>query len=96
MINQTKAKILAVNYLIQIWTIEGDNFVILDEYTIEKEFGWIFFYSSQKYEETNNINHALAGNAPIIVNKFDDSLHITGTAFDIEHYIAEYEANLST
>lgn len=95
MINQTEARILAADYIFYTWTIEGDNFVILDEHTIEKEFGWIFFYSSQKYEETDNISYALAGNAPIIVNKFNSSIHITGTAFDIEYYIAEYEANLS-
>lgn len=84
-----------MEHILQNWNIKGDEPIILDEHTIEKEYGWVFFYSSQKYEETNNFSDALAGNAPIIVNKFDHSIHITGTAFETEHYIAEYEANLS-
>jgi sulfate adenylyltransferase subunit 1 (EFTu-like GTPase family) len=94
MLNKNEAKNLAMNYILQIWNLKGDKPIILDKYTIEKAFGWVFFYSSKKYEETGKISYALAGNAPIIVNKFDGSLHITGTAFETDHYIAEYEANL--
>jgi len=54
--------------------------VVLDDATIEKEYGWVFFYQSKKYLETGKINDALAGNAPIIVNKRTGELIKTGTA----------------
>ncbi len=34
--------------------IPEQNPVILDEHTIEKEFGWVFFYQSKQYIETND------------------------------------------
>ena len=76
------------------WNIEDDEPVILDEFTIEKDFGWVFFYQAHRFIETEIFSYCLAGNAPIIVNKFDGSSHYTGTALETEHYIAEYENNL--
>lgn len=64
--------------------------VILDEYTREEDFGWVFFYQSKQYGETGDFRFALFGNAPFIVNKRDGSLHTTGTAQTIEHYIENY------
>ena len=67
------------------------GFVILDEHTIEKPWGWVFFYDSRKHVETGDVQFAIAGNAPYIVNRLDRSIHVTGTAKAIEHYISEYE-----
>lgn len=67
--------------------------IILDDCTIEKEWGWIFFYSSKKWVETNDVQYAIAGNAPYIVNRFDGSIHETGTARSIEYYIDIYKGN---
>lgn len=66
------------------------EFVILDEHTIEEDFGWVFFYQSKQYLETNDFRFALAGNAPYIVNKLDGSIHVTGTAHPTEYYIQNY------
>ena len=65
--------------------------VVLDEKTIEKEWGWIYFYQNKKYLETGDFRHMLGGNAPYIVNKSTGKFVVTGTAFDIEYYIKEYE-----
>ena len=64
---------------------------IIDNETIEKEYGWVFFYQTKDYLETGNIVDALVGNAPYIVNRFTGELIETGTANPIEDYIAEYE-----
>jgi hypothetical protein len=64
--------------------------VILDEDTIETEFGWVFFWNSKLYQETGEFKHALAGNAPIIVDRQDGSLHETSTAYAIEEIIESY------
>ena len=64
----------------------------IDDETIEKEYGWVFFYQTEKYLRTGNIIDALAGNAPYIVNKYTGELIETGTANPVEEYIAEYES----
>ena len=65
---------------------------IIDDETIEKEYGWVFFYQTKDYLQTGDIVDALAGNAPYIVNKYTGDIIETGTANPIEDYIAEYEA----
>ena len=69
--------------------------VIVDEHTIEKEWGWVFFYNSDRYLKTREVRYALAGNAPYIVNRRTGDVRVTGTAHPIEHYIAEYERELA-
>ena len=64
---------------------------IIDNETIEKEYGWVFFYQTKEYLKTGNVLDAVVGNAPYIVNKFTGELIEAGTANPIEDYIAEYE-----
>ena len=68
--------------------------VVVDKLTIERSWGWVFFYNTQRYLETRNFRDALAGNAPFIVNRYTGELRVTGTAHPIEHYIAEYKRSL--
>jgi hypothetical protein len=68
--------------------------VVLENETIEKEWGWVFFYQSKKYMETKNFQHLLAGNAPYIVNRMSGDVLSTGTAYPIDHYIEEYKKTL--
>ena len=70
------------------------DLVIQDSETIEKEWGWVFFYQSRKFIESGDFRDMVVGNAPYIVNKESGDLHITGTASDIFHYINEYEKSL--
>ena len=68
----------------------GFEIAIIDEHTMETEFGWVFFYQSQKYVETRDTMHALVGNAPLIVDRRDGSIHVTGTGRPTEYYIENY------
>ena len=67
---------------------------IMDRETIEKEYGWVFFYQTQEYIKTRDLVDALVGNEPYIVNKYTGELIETGTANPVEDYIAEYEAQM--
>ncbi|MBN9694108.1 MAG: hypothetical protein J0M24_28035 [Verrucomicrobia bacterium] len=62
--------------------------VILKEY--DYEFGWVFSYNTEQYVATGDRSYALAGNAPIIVDRADGQLYGTGTAYPLDHFIAEY------
>lgn len=67
--------------------------IIRRDLTIERPFGWVFFYDSKRHVETGDFRDALLGNAPLIVDRRDGSVHITGTANTVDYYIAEYEKN---
>jgi hypothetical protein len=69
--------------------------VVDDGQTIEKEWGWVFFYNASEYLKSGNTDEGLMGNAPYIVNKITGEIIETGTAYDIEHYINEYESKLT-
>ena len=73
---------------------EGLVFEILDEETIERDWGWVFFYDSAEHQEVGGYQDALAGNAPYIVNRKTGELIATGTALPIEDYISDYEKTL--
>jgi immunity protein 35 of polymorphic toxin system len=67
---------------------------ILDDMTMDRPYGWVFFYQSARFLETRNPLDQFAGNAPLIINRFTRELRCTGTAHPTEHYLAEYEATL--
>jgi immunity protein 35 of polymorphic toxin system len=71
------------------------DLVVLDDCTIEREWGWVFFYTSDRFLKTGDFSYGLAGNAPYIVNRDTGELLTTGTANPIDYYIAEYERKLA-
>ena len=71
---------------------ECDSWIVFLESTIERRFGWVFFYGSRLYSETGDLRYAVAGNAPFIVDRHTGAIVPTGTAEPVERYIAEYEA----
>jgi hypothetical protein len=88
--NKQEAQILAEQHLskMQIWP--PTELAILDEHTIETDFGWVFFWNSKRYLETDEFQYALAGNAPLIVDRRDGSIHETSTAEPIEDIMERY------
>jgi hypothetical protein len=62
----------------------------------EHDFGWLYFYDSSAHVETGRPSDAVIGNAPLIVDKADGKLYITGTAHPIEHYLDEYRRGIRT
>ena len=58
----------------------------------EFDVGWVYFYDSKLHHESGETRHAIAGNAPILVDRSDGSIHHTGTARPIAEYIERYKA----
>ena len=88
-VEKTKAKEIAFAKILNGWRIDGDEPIIFDEHTIERDWGWVFFWGSRKFEETQDFKYALAGNAPILVKCVDGSAHFTTTAIPVEEYLEE-------
>src|SRR5687767_13922093 len=70
-----------------------DQAVVMPEHTIAKPYGWVFFYQSRTYVQTGDDAHFLLVNAPLIVDREDGRVHVTGTARPVEHYLSEFEAS---
>jgi hypothetical protein len=92
MIDRAFARRIVAEHIDEGWrTADGVTPVVMDDRTIEREFGWVFFYQSQEHLDTGDLGTVLAGNAPLIVDRRDGSIHPTGTAYPVDRYIAEYE-----
>lgn len=68
-----------------------DELVIDGEEIIETDFGWVFSYDSKKFLETGELIYASVGNAPIIFDNRDETIHVTGTAHDVDYYIDQHK-----
>jgi immunity protein 35 of polymorphic toxin system len=72
--------------------VPGDRLVVVDDETIEKPYGWVFFYQSGRFLETGELGFALAGNGPVVVLRADGSLHHLGCAEEPAASIERFEA----
>jgi hypothetical protein len=91
MIDKETARKLAYKYLNSTNPHVKDEIIIRDEYTIEKEYGWIFRYNTKTYIETGDYGKSLIGGGPLIVEKSDGSLEMLGSAYSPEDQIRWYE-----
>ncbi len=83
---------VAREYLREMEQHVGLELVLLRDQTREEPFGWIFCYDSKSSVEMGNFSDSLVGNAPIFVTREDGAVHVTGTAFPVETYIANFTA----
>jgi len=91
-LTKTEARQQALRYLRSQEATVGFELVLLDDFTLERAFGWVFFYDSKRHVETRDFRDAIAGNAPIVVTKINGQVHETGTAFPIEYYLRKFES----
>jgi Immunity protein 35 len=70
----------------------GTELVILEEKTVEKDFGWVFFYTTKKYLQSHNPGDLLPGNSPLVVERADGSTHFLSTSLPPNRAIDEYES----
>jgi hypothetical protein len=87
---KSDARKLALSYVKDQEQGSGLELVLLDDFTLEQNFGWVFFYDSKRHNETASIRDAVAGNAPIVVTRVDGRVHVTGTALPLEHYLEKF------
>jgi hypothetical protein len=74
---------------------KDDLFIVAEQGTIVKPYGWVFFYNSKTFLEKGVNSYRLAGNGPVIVNKLTGSVEFFGTNKPPEELIREYEQKLA-
>ena len=85
-IDEGEARRLAEQHLVGS-SVEGGAVITT---VLEFPVGWVFCWDSRRHQETQDFHDALAGNAPVLVDRRDGSVHFTGTARPIEEYIERY------
>ena len=92
----TKAEALdLVSEKLRQMSASDNAFAVVEKSTIERPFGWVFFYNSQKYIETGVFRYRLAGNGPIIVNKNTQTIELCGANKPVQELIDDYERRLT-
>ena len=61
--------------------------LILDSETIERDFGWVFYYDVDQLKS----KEVIAGNGPLIVDRQTGRLYACGTSHPETWYIDKYE-----
>ena len=95
MLTESDAQTLVLEFLNGIQSPE-DPVVINKAATIERSFGWVFIYNARKYFETGNLLDQLAGNGPILVNKYSSAIVAGRSNQSVEAFIEEYERSLQS
>ena len=67
------------------------DLMLVDDDTVEGDFGWVLTYQSREFVETGDDSAMLLGNAPILVSRSDGRLHVTGTDQPAEFYIENFK-----
>ena len=91
MITFQEARQIAEAEINKFKTLGDDSLIIIEDQTIEKDYAWIFPYTSKKYWETNNTNYAIGGNGPLFISKLDGQISSYRTGLSIEEMINEHE-----
>ena len=91
MIDKEAARKIALDFLAKKKRADGPELVLQEEKTLERPFGWVFFYEAKRFLETRNVMDRLIGNSPLIVDRNDGAVHVTGTRRPIEFYLDAYE-----
>ncbi|MEG4477747.1 YrhB domain-containing protein [Microcoleus sp. M2_C2] len=95
MLSRDQAQALAENELSSVSMAAECELAIVASATLERPFGWVFFYESREYLDTGAASSRLAGNAPFFVNRLTGEVVAAGTAHSVEYYLALYEASLT-
>jgi len=82
--------------LAETWVriVTGDRCVILKKHTVKRPYGWVFFYQSREYVASGDSRYMVAGNAPILVDRVNAEIRVTGTADPLEKYLEQYEETI--
>jgi len=65
--------------------------VLLQDKTLEKDFGWVFFYTTKKFQETGDKKFLMPGNGPLVVDRLGGATHFLTSSMPPARAVEEYE-----
>jgi hypothetical protein len=79
----------------RVGTALEDTPVIFDEDTIEKPWGWIFFYNNERYRQTGDFPCQWVGQGPIFFNRDNGEVRVFGSGCKLDDELYDYEMELA-
>src|SRR5690606_3514130 len=73
-------------------TTAAGPMVVVDESTIQKPYGYVFFVNKQRYLETGDLRQAAIGAGPVVLDRERKQIVMLPTYLEAAVAIAEYEA----
>ncbi len=71
--------------------IEGPERVLEDGRTVEKPYGWVFFYASRKYLESRHPGDLIPGDGPLVVERAGGRTQFLPTSVPPAAAMTEFE-----
>jgi hypothetical protein len=70
---------------------EGTEFVLYEDDTIEKDWGWVFTFGTKEYLQSGSPMDIVPGTGPLVVEKADGDFSFLSTSVQPDLAVAEYE-----
>ena len=70
--------------------------IVFDDATIEKPWGWIFFYNNERYYRTRDPFDAHVGAGPLFFNSSTGDIRSFGSGCNVNQEIYDYEMDLAS
>jgi hypothetical protein len=67
------------------------EYEIFSDQTMERDFGWVFFYAPRRYFETKNPKYLIPGDGPLVVLRKDGATRFLPTSVPPIPAVAEFE-----
>jgi hypothetical protein len=90
-ITRQHAEELALGYVDEVGRDVPGGVSLMSESTIEKPYGWVFFFNSARFFETGDQLEALGGNSPILVASASGQVTLLGTAKPVADSLRQFE-----
>ncbi|MGI5224137.1 YrhB domain-containing protein [Actinoallomurus sp. CA-142502] len=90
-----EAKRIVQDYLNNMYPLEGGfpTVAVVESETVERPYGWFFFYNAVQALEMGNMGHSLIGNGPILVRRGDGKVVEFSSFYSVNAAVTAYEAD---
>jgi hypothetical protein len=92
MISREEAELLANQYIDSLGADVPGGVVLLLESTLERPYGWVFFFNSKRFLDTRDPLDGLGGNSPFLVEALNGTITLLGTATPVAESLRRLEA----
>jgi hypothetical protein len=91
MIGEQEARNKVLKYLDEIGRYTEGGLGLIEDATVRKPYGWVFFYQSRRYLASGDIFDSVVGNSPIVILAADGEMIELGTALHPSESLANLE-----
>lgn len=69
----------------------GDAEIVVNDDIVERDYGWLFTYTTAAFRRTHDLRHVLFGAGPVLVLRKDGSIVEFPSTVSPEQALSQYE-----